>query len=173
MPKSGRQRARHQPRRAASAAREAEGRKAARAFLAEKRANRPPPGPTLMPADVPSFPDAALYDIGTLRTFFLEFENPAWEAELADFNNTDVEVPATLTVDGETMKDVGVHFRGASSLGTVGEGRKRSLNLSLDDVHDQQQIRGYRTLNLRNSHGDPTFLRTILYYQIAREYIPA
>ena len=34
-----------------------------------------------------------LYDPTTLRTIFLQFENTEWERELADFNNTDVEVP--------------------------------------------------------------------------------
>ena len=56
-----------------------------------------------------------LYDPATLRTIFLEFENADWEQELADFHNTDVDVPATLTVDGKTYQDVGVHFRGMSS----------------------------------------------------------
>jgi len=82
-------------------------------------------------------------------------------------------VPAKLTVDGKTFPDVGVHFRGASSFFTVGEGRKRSLNVSLDFVHADEQLGGYRTFNLLNSHTDPTFLRTILYYQVAREYIAA
>ncbi|MBI2946282.1 MAG: CotH kinase family protein, partial [Verrucomicrobia bacterium] len=132
----------------------------------------PQPGPKLSPVDVKSFPDAPLYDAQTLRTFFLEFEEADWEKELVEFHNTDVEVPAKLTVDGKTYQDVGVHFRGMSSFG-VGEGRKRSLNLSLDLVHEQQQLGGYRTLNLLNSHEDPTFLRTVLYHHIAREYIPA
>ncbi|MBM3839257.1 MAG: spore coat protein CotH [Verrucomicrobia bacterium] len=132
----------------------------------------PQPGPKVSPADVKSFPGAPLYDAQTLRTFFLEFEEADWEKELVEFHNTDVEVPAKLTVDGKTFQDVGVHFRGMSSFG-VGEGRKRSLNLSLDLVREQQQIGGYRTLNLLNSHEDPTFLRTILYHHIAREYIPA
>src|SRR4029434_4196080 len=104
-------------------------------------------------------------------TFFLEFEGTDWEKELIDFHHTDVEVPAKLTVDGKTYQDVGVHFRGASSFG-VGPGRKRSLNLSLDFAHSTQQFGGYRTLNLLNSHVDPSFLRSILYYQVAREYIP-
>ena len=59
----------------------------------------------------------------TLRTIFLQFENADWEQELADFNNTDVEVPATVIVDGKTYKDVGVHFRGVSSYMMVPEGR--------------------------------------------------
>src|SRR5687768_12417840 len=55
--------------------------------------NRPPasPGEKLTPADVENFPDAPLYDAKVLRTFFIDFENPNWEAELVAFNNTDVE----------------------------------------------------------------------------------
>jgi spore coat protein CotH len=153
----------------------AEGRGGRRGGFGGRPGNQEPPvpGPKLSPAEVKSFSDAPLYDVKTLRTFFLEFEDVDWEKEMAEFNNTDVEIPAKLTVDGKTYRDVGVHFRGMSSFGTVGEGRKRPLNLSLDFVHQEQQIGGYRTLNLLNSHEDPTFLRSVLYYQIAREYIPA
>src|SRR5258706_2307914 len=150
-------------------------RKAAREFLArEKAAGRgprrpgprgreetqetPPAGPRVSAADVKSFPDAALYDPSVLRTLFLEFDEADWEKELADFYHTDVDVPAKLTVDGKSFPDVGVHFRGASSFFTVGAGRKRSLNLSLDFAHEDQRLGGYRTLNLLNSHEDPTFL---------------
>ncbi len=171
-----------------------EERQAAREYLAQQRGNRSSfgpgggrggfgrpgatqeaaqPGPKMSPVDVKSFPDTPVYDELTLRTFFLEFENADWEKELADFNNTDVEVPARLTVDGKTCNDVGVHFRGASSFMMVPEGRKRSLNLSLDWVHEGQSLGGYRTFNLLNAHEDPTFMRTVLYYHIAREYIPA
>ena len=72
------------------------------------------PGISISPADV-KVATTPLYDLDTLRTLFLIFENPDWEGELAAFNNTDVEVPATMVVDGKTYKDVGVHFRGASS----------------------------------------------------------
>ena len=89
------------------------------------------------------------------------------------FNNTDVEVPATLTVDGKTYRDVGVHFRGASSFFGVPDGLKHSLNLSLDFVHEKQALLGHRTLNLLNSNDDPTFLRTVLFLQAAREHIAA
>lgn len=134
---------------------------------------KPQPGARVSPADVKSFPNAPLYDPLTVRTFFLEFEDSDWEKELAEFKNTDVEVPAKLTVDGRTYADVGVHFRGMSSFGMVGEGFKRSLNVSLDFVHEDQQLGGYRTLNLLNSHDDPTFLRGVLSYQIERDYVPA
>jgi spore coat protein CotH len=131
------------------------------------------PGPRVAPADVKAYPDAPLYASNVLRAMFLEFEQADWEKELEDFHHTDVEVPAKLIVDGRTYPDVGVRFRGASSFMMVGSGRKRSLNLSLDFVHQQQNLGGYRTLNLLNSHGDPTFMRAVLYYDIAREYLPA
>ncbi len=131
------------------------------------------PGVKLTPADVKNFPASVpLYDAGTLRTFFIELENPNWEAELVAFNNTDVEVPAKITVDGKAYPDVGVHFRGNSSFG-VGNGYKRSLNLTFDSVHKDQALLGYRTLNFLNANGDPTFLRSVLSMHIARQYLPA
>jgi hypothetical protein len=131
------------------------------------------PGPKLSLADVKSYSIEPLYDPKVLRTVFLEFENADWEAELSDFYGTDVEVAAQLTVDGKVYRDVGVHFRGNTSYRMVPPGGKKSLNLSLDFVHQDQRLDGYRTLNLLNSMSDPTFLRIILYMQIARDYLPA
>ena len=132
----------------------------------------PKPGRKLTPADVKNYPNAPLYDGQVFRTFFLEFESADWEKELADFKNTDVEVPAKLTVDGQSYSDVGVHFRGMSSFMMVGEGSKRSLNLSMDFVHANQSLGGYRTLNLLNSHEDASLLHSVLFAQIARDYLP-
>ncbi len=162
-------------------------RKAARDFLASQPATGPggrggrggalagpvEPGPRLAPADVKKYGNEPLYDMATLRTLFLQFEAEDWEAELAAFNNTDVDVPATLSVDGRTYRDVGVHFRGASSYFTVPAGRKRSLNLAMDFAQGSQRLGGYSTINLLNSHTDPTYLRTVLYLEAARAYLPA
>ena len=136
--------------------------------------NRPPPSPgiALTSSEVKHYPDAPLYDAAILRTFFIEFENANWEAEMVAFNNTDVEVPATVTVDGRVYRDVGVHFRGNSSFG-VGNGYKRSLNLTFDFVHEDQAIGGYRTLNFLNANTDPTLMRTVLSMHIARQYVAA
>lgn len=132
----------------------------------------PSPGRSLTPDEVAIHEDAPLYDTGTLRTIFLRFENDDWADELAAFYNTDVEVPATVVVDGLTYQDVGVHFRGASSYMMVGASSKKSLNLSFNFVHDGQRLRGYRTLNLLNGNGDPSFVRTVLYSEIAGHYLP-
>ncbi len=143
-------------------------------FVGPSGTTPPPKGRHLEPRDVRSYPPSAgLYDVGTFRTLFLQFENTAdWENELAAFYGTDVEIPATVTVDGTTYKDVGVHFRGASSFRMVPDGVKRSLNLTFNFVNKKQRLGGYRTLNLLNGSGDPTFMRAVLYGEIARHYIP-
>lgn len=138
------------------------------------RGGEPPkPGPRLTPSDVAPIADGNLYEPTVLRTLFLEFEDEDWETEMAEFNNTDVEIPATVTVDGKKYPNVGVHFRGMSSFGGVGAGSKRSLNLTFDFVDKKQDLYGYRTLNLLNAHEDPTFLHSVLYLQAARQHIPA
>jgi len=128
-------------------------------------------GPRISPTDVtPS--TTPLYDDKTLRTLFLAFESADWESELLAFSNTDVEVPATLVVDGTTYKDVGTHFRGASSLFGVPAGYKKSLNLAMDFVNTDQALYGYKTLNLNNANGDPSLMRAVIYEHIASQYIP-
>ncbi len=135
-------------------------------------AEPPAAGRKVTAADVKSYSGASVYDPATLRTAFLQFEDADWEQELAAFNNTDVDVPATVTIDGKVYKDVGVHFRGMSSYFMVPEGRKRSLNLSFDFADAKQQLGGYKTLNLLNANGDPSFLRPVLYTEIASHYVP-
>jgi hypothetical protein len=81
------------------------------------------PGPKIDPASVRPVPASVpLYAPDTVRTIFFEFENADWEQELAAFKDTDVEVPATMIVDGRRYDRVGMSFRGNSSFMMVPEG---------------------------------------------------
>src|SRR5688572_11892138 len=140
------------------------------------RGSREPatPGPRVSPDQVKNF-DAGtpLYAPEALRTLFFEIDSDDFEAELLEFRNTDVEVPAKLIVDGKTYDNVGLRFRGASSLMMVPQGYKKSLNVSMDLADEKQRLYGYKTLNLLNSNDDPSFLHAVLYMHVARTYIPA
>ena len=132
------------------------------------------PGPKVAAADVKTYPASVdLYAPDALRTLFLEFEHADWEQELADFWHTDVELAASLIVDGTTYRDVGVSFRGNNSFTAVPAGLKRPLSLTMDFVHNGQALLGHTSLNLLNANQDPTFLRSVLYLEVARDYIPA
>lgn len=121
---------------------------------------------------VKHYPDNGLYDLGVLRTVFIDFEDEDWAEQLAAFYHSDVEVPATVTVDGQRLEEVGIAYRGNSSYFGV-SGKKKSLNLRIDAVRDGQNLKGYRTLNLLNGHSDPSYLRAVMFTRIAREYMPA
>lgn len=134
----------------------------------------PKPGVHVEPSDVKNYPEAGLYEPTVLRTIFIDFDNKKdWEQELEDFHGTDVDVDATLTVDGKKYPHAGIHFRGMSSYMMIGKGFKRSMNVTLDLADSKQRLYGYKTLNLLNGHEDATFLCSVLYSHIARQYIPA
>lgn len=131
------------------------------------------PGIKVRPEDVQNYAGEPLYSTAILRTVFLNFADDDWEQELETFHGTDVEIPATLIVDGVEYPLVGVHFRGMSSYMMVPAGRKRSLNVSLDLANGDQRLDGYKTLNLLNCHEDESMMGTVLYSHIARQYLPA
>ncbi|MEQ1634537.1 MAG: CotH kinase family protein [Planctomycetota bacterium] len=122
--------------------------------------------------DVTDYPDRPLYDQAIVRTIFLQFEDQDWFAELSDFYRTDVEVPATMRVDGVEYKDVGAGFRGNSSYFGV-QGKKKSFSLSLDAVNDEQTLYGFKELNLLNCNDDPSYLREAIHAYVARQFTPA
>ncbi len=126
---------------------------------------------------VPVFADRDLFAEDVIRTFFLTLDDPnanqGWRAELADFYRTDVELQATLRVDGNEYRDVGVSYRGNTSFMMVPDTQRRPLGISLDLVHKDQRLHGQKTLNLLNAHTDPSLQRELTYLRICREYLPA
>lgn len=133
----------------------------------------PPPAKRLTPAQVRQFTNESLFDPAVVRTVFLSFDTPTWEDELAAFKDSDVKIPATVVIDGKTLRNVGVSFHGQASYRMTGSGQKRSLSLDLGFQHREQSFLGVRRLSLLNAAGDPSFLHTVLYNQVARRYYPA
>jgi spore coat protein CotH len=107
-----------------------------------------------------------------VRTFFVELPGDDWFAELTDFYRTDVDVPATVTVDGVVYQDVGVQFRGNTSF-MMAPGRKKSLDLAFDFADKKQSLHGVRNLDLLNCNGDASSLREMLHGWIANQFLPA
>ena len=131
------------------------------------------PGEKVSPADAPVFAGKSLYDETTLRTLFLEFEDPDWEKELGEFARTDINTPARLTVDGQSYPDIGVHFHDRKSTATTAAGYKRALDLIIDQTGTGQTIAGENRLWLADAATDSTYMRTMLYMYVARQYIKA
>ncbi len=55
----------------------------------------------------------------------------------------------------------------------VPAGYKHSFNLTVDFIDGKQRLYGYKTLNFLNGAEDSTFMHSVLYCYLTRQYIPA
>jgi hypothetical protein len=113
------------------------------------------------------------YDVGTIHKIELTFTQSNWDQILDSLYGRGFEerLVCNAVIDGIPFDSVGVRYKGNS---TYSSNRiKNPLNIKLDYIKDGQEIDGYGTLKLSNVWFDPTFVREVLSYEIARKYMPA
>ncbi|MCB0763525.1 MAG: CotH kinase family protein [Flavobacteriales bacterium] len=114
-----------------------------------------------------------LYDIGSVREMRLYFAEADW-SDLLDtlfLAGEDGRLIGDLVIDGTTIPDVGVRYKGYSSYSPTRI--KNPFNIKLNEVHAGQKYQGIDKIKLSNVIQDPSFLREALSYEIARQYMPA
>ncbi|MBT7481882.1 MAG: T9SS type A sorting domain-containing protein [Flavobacteriales bacterium] len=114
-----------------------------------------------------------VFDIG-IRKIEIFFNEPNWDDTLDVYYVNDIGqrlIADSVLIDGVSDQDVGVKYKGNSSYNI--NNMKNPISLKLDYVHNGQSIDGYNVLKLSNGFRDPTFVREVLGYEMAREYIPA
>ena len=113
------------------------------------------------------------YDINTINTVEISFEQDDWEHILHIFQllGNDERLTGTATINGVVFDSVGVRYKGNSSYSP--HHAKNPFNIKLDYIIDNQLLGNYGTLKLSNGFKDPTFIREALSYEIARNYMPA
>ena len=114
-----------------------------------------------------------IFDIG-IRNIQIFFSEPNWDDTLDLYysNNLGQRLIAdSIIIDGEVDEDVGIKYKGNSSYNA--NNIKNPLNIKLDYMNNGQSIDSYNVLKLSNGFKDPSFVREILSYEIAREYMPA
>ena len=83
-------------------------------------------------------------------------------------------VPTDIQFDGRIWKDVGVRFKGNSSLKFTPSSLKKPLKFDFDRFIKGQDFFGYQKLNFSNGFKDPSFLREKLAYQLFQKLdVPA
>lgn len=114
------------------------------------------------------------YDLDVYREIRLSFSQPDWWNQLERNYESKSEIAATMTVDGEDYPEVGVRFRGNTSYRNLPPGsEKKGFNIRLDAFGVDQDLYGYDHLNLNNGFHDPSFMREMATYMLARRYGPA
>ena len=116
--------------------------------------------------------NTGLYDLSTFKTVELDFEQENYWQLLTNNYDSETPIAASLKYDGNFIGDIGVRFRGHSSYFTIKKSQKKSFKLDIDFISDSLRLRGYKNLRLNNAHQDPSFMREVLYSQLASEYMP-
>ena len=114
-----------------------------------------------------------VFDVG-VRNIEIFFNEPNWDNILDSYyaNNIGERLIAdSILIDGVMDDSVGVKYKGNSSYNV--NNTKNPMNIKLDYIRNGQSIDGYNVLKLSNGFRDPSFVREVLTYEMAREYIPA
>jgi hypothetical protein len=114
-----------------------------------------------------------VFDIGVLQIEIF-FNEPNWDDSLDIYyanNNGERLIADSILIDGLKDDNVGIKYKGNSSYNN--NNIKNPMNIKLDYINNGQSIDGYNVLKLSNGFRDPSFVREVLSYEIAREYMPA
>lgn len=114
-----------------------------------------------------------LYDLSTITTIELTFTDPNWDATLDSYYSAglDQRLLATCLVNGTQFDSVGVKYKGNSTYSA--NNSKNPLTIKLNYIIDNQDYQDFYTLKLSNGKKDPSFVREVLSYEIARKYMDA
>ncbi len=112
------------------------------------------------------------YNIDTVNTIQLYFTESNWDQILDNlYAQGEERLTGTAIINGVTYPNVGVRYKGNSSYSA--NRTKNPFNIKLDHMDNNQLIGPYGTLKLANGFSDPSFIREVLGYEIARKYMPA
>ena len=116
---------------------------------------------------------ANFYNVDLIPEIRIYFEQPNWDHILDSLyvDGNQERLLASVRIDGVVLDSVGIRYKGFSSVSTDRD--KNPFNIKLDYVKGNQKYEGVNKLKLGNVIQDPSFIREVLAYEIARNYMPA
>lgn len=119
-----------------------------------------------------------IYDPKKLVEIKLYFKNPKWKLTMDSLKDEKQEerLVADMVLNGVKYPGVGVRYKGNSSYANARKSGQVKLPLNIKVNHTDRLKKlpgGYSTLKLSNGFRDPSMIREVLAYEIARNYMPA
>ncbi|MDY4172740.1 MAG: CotH kinase family protein, partial [Evtepia sp.] len=113
--------------------------------------------------------ESGLFDTTKVHTLDITMED--WEGFLETCEN-EAYAMCSVTIDGETVREIGIRAKGNSSLTQVKQsGNNRySFKLEFDHYQDGVNYQGLDKLSLNNIIQDNTYLKDYLCYQLMGEF---
>jgi len=116
---------------------------------------------------------SSFYAIDSIREIRIYFYATDWDYQLDSLyvEGDNERILADLIIDGSPYDSVGVRYKGFSSVSV--NRIKNPFNIKLDYIIDGQDHNGVDKLKLSNVIQDPSFVREVLTYEIAANYLPS
>ena len=111
----------------------------------------------------------SFFDMNNISIIEIYFAQNNWNQLLIDnYYSEEYLLADSVIFNGSTKDSVGVKYKGNS---TFSENNvKNPLNISIDHFKTNQDYQGHETIKLSNGQKDPSFIREVLSYEIARKY---
>jgi len=112
------------------------------------------------------------FDISTVQDVRIIFPRNDWDFMLDSMAQAgdDYSLATSVSINGNIYYNVGIKYKGNSSYNP--NNTKNSLAVKLDFIQNQD-YQGYNSFKLNNAFKDPSFVREVMGYEIARKYMPA
>lgn len=112
------------------------------------------------------------YDVNSIQELNIQFEQENWRYILDSLRyNGDEVLIGNISINGNTFNDVGIRYRASRSFQPGG--RRNGLDVQLNFIKKDQNYQGYKTINLSSALRDPSMVREVLAFEVARSYMPA
>ena len=112
---------------------------------------------------------AALLGLGGSRPTTQKGEVEGERLDPSPFGNQYAYVKATVQIDGRTLTDAGLRFKGNSSYSMAGGELRKPYKLDFNRFVENGEFLGLTSLNLNNNALDPSQMREALSYDIFRQ----
>jgi hypothetical protein len=114
----------------------------------------------------------SFYDTGKIQEVRIQFPFNNWMYLLDSlrFNGSNL-LNASVRINGTTYENAGVRYETEQPF-TPGE-KRNSLFIQLDLEDKEQNLEGHTSIHLSNALRDPSLVREVLGFEIARNYMPA
>ncbi len=113
------------------------------------------------------------YSTDRVREIRITFQQDDWAVLLDSFkmNGSSDMLVGKVSIEGSIYDNVGIRFRGNRSF--TMKGKRNPLFLKMNYINKKQKHQGYETMKLSNAVRDPSLIREVLGYEIARKYMVA
>lgn len=114
----------------------------------------------------------SLYDSTAIQRIDISFNQTNWDYMLdtAKAGNESYIMAESVSINGVSFDSVGVKYKGNSTYNA--NQVKNPWHIELD-TYKEQDYQGYKDIKLSNVKNDPSFVREVLSYEIARKYMKA